>query len=316
MNFPFDAAASDAVVDEQDVDVAARDGLPLRGTLYTPHASPDARVAVVFNTGGGLAMSRYRHFLRFLAAEGFPLLAYDYRGVGASRPARLRGFEAGLEDWSAYDQAGAIDWMRARYPAAQVCGVSHSIGALVACGAPNAAALARIALVAPHTGYWGDYATAWKAPMTLWWHAAMPAIARVVGYFPGRALHLGDDLPLRFALQWAGRRTPAFRPATRGPYAARAAALLEHLRTLAVAVMAVGISDDGFAGPSGIARFIAAIPRAAVVRSELDAQRLGRGAIGHFGFFSRRHAALWPIVSGFLRSPVPEDVRGAQRPAR
>ena len=43
----------------------------------------------------------------------------------------------------------------------------------------------------------------------------MPAVTALLGYFPGRALRLGDDLPRGVAMQWARRRAPFVR---RGPH--------------------------------------------------------------------------------------------------
>ena len=169
-------AAGERIVDEEPVALRARDGYALAATLFRRRGQAAADDAVVFNAGGGLSSARYLHFIRFLAAEGFPTLAYDYRGVGRSRPAKLRGFVAGIEDWAEYDQAAALDFLRARHPRARLASVSHSIGGLVACAAPNANELAQMVFIGPHTGYFGDYATAWKWPMALMWHAVMPLL--------------------------------------------------------------------------------------------------------------------------------------------
>lgn len=307
----MNAVAGQRAVDEERFELPARDGYRLAATLFVRHGHDDPADVVVLNAGGGLSSARYVNFVRFLAAERYPTLCYDYRGVGHSRPAKLRGFHAGIEDWAEYDQAGAIDFLQARYPRARISSVSHSIGGLVACAAPNASALAQMIFISPHTGYWGDYGTAWKGPMTLMWHVAMPMISRAVGYFPGTRLGLGDDFPLHFALQWAGRRTPEFAldPATAEGVRGRAA--LQRIGALRVPCMAINISDDPFASEVGVRRFLFAFPHAPVVRAEIDAKALGRGRIGHFGFFRRRHAALWPMATRFLR-PVSIAAAGDQ----
>jgi len=258
---------------------------------------------VLFNAGGGLAIRRYRHFLRYLASEGFPVLAYDYRGVGSNRPTRLRGFDAGLEDWAEFDHAGAIDDIRTRYPNARLTTISHSIGGLVSCSVPNGADQGRIVLIAPHTGYWRDYQTAWKVPMTLMWHGLMPLVSRIVGYFPGSRVGLGDDFPLRFALQWSSRTAAEFQVDTRD---ARVWTLLGNAEVLMSPVLVVSFSDDAFASRAGVSRLLSLIPRAPVERCELDARRLAR-RIGHFGFFSRRNQALWSMIPHLLERMPARD---------
>jgi predicted alpha/beta hydrolase len=299
VNAPGEASLHVPDVEEHRLRVPARDCYPLAATLYVRAGQVDPEDVVVFNTGGGLAARRYAHFLRYLAGEGLPVLAYDYRGVGGSRPERLRGFVAGLEDWAEYDQAGVIDFARERYPRARLSSVSHSIGCLVACTAPNASMLHQMVYIGPHTGYWGDYRPPWKWPMALAWHVLMPLVARACGYFPGAALRLGDDFPLRFALQWAGRRRGEFAVSSESDI--RAARLLDECKSTRVPALALTFQDDSFVGDIGATRFLRVIPEAPVVRRHLARPTQFKASIGHFGFFVRRSIRLWPIVVRFLR---------------
>jgi predicted alpha/beta hydrolase len=295
--------AAHAAVVEEPVVVSARDGYRLAATLYRGAGDDAPDDVVVFNGGAGLAIDRYRHFLRFVAASGVPVLAYDYRGVGASRPARLRGFDAGFDDWADLDHPAAIEFVAARFPGARLAGVSHSIGCLVACSAPNAPALRQMVYIGPHTGYWRDYRAPWRWPMALVWHVAMPALTRLVGYFPGRRIGLGDDLPLRFALQWAQRTTPEFGvERDGGKVAGRDARLLENARSLRVPALAITMFDDAFVSEHAVSRFLQLIPKARVTRRRVGRDEAGGRPIGHFGFFGRRHAALWSIVTTFVRN--------------
>lgn len=291
-------------VEERSVEFPAHDGYVIAGTLYRRVNDLDPPDVLLFNGGAGLAVRRYRHFLRFLAGNGYPTLAYDYRGVGASRPARLRGFKAGLEDWSEFDHPGAIDDILTRYPSARLTTISHSIGCLVSCSAPNGADQGRMVLIAPHTGYWRDYAPGWKLPMAVMWHGVMPLVARIVGYFPGSKLRLGDDFPLRFALQWAGRTTAEFREQTGDM---RVWTLLGFAESLCARILVMRFSDDAFASAAGVSRLLKTVPHARTELLELDARELHR-SLGHFGYFSRRNAPLWEHVCAFVRETTDEHV--------
>jgi predicted alpha/beta hydrolase len=258
---------------------------------------------VVFNAGGGLSSLRYRHFLRFVAGEGIPVLAYDYRGVGMSRPDRWRGFDAGIEDWCELDQSSAIEALRTRFPEARLATVSHSIGCLIAAAAPNAPTLHQMVFIAPHTAYWGDYLQPWRWPMALMWHVLMPAAARMFGHFPAARLGLGDDLPRRVALQWASRRTPDYRPGSAGGDPTREAVVLDRVARLNVPALVVSIADDAFAPEIAVRRFLMGIPEVPIVRRVVDAGATG-GAIGHYGYFRRANVDRWRIIARFLR-PAP-----------
>jgi len=294
------AAAADGVV-ESRIEVTASDGYAIGAVLYEREETPEPADAVVFNAGGGLSSLRYRHFLRFLAREGLPVLAYDYRGVGMSRPAHWRGFDAGIEDWCELDHVAAIEAMRARFPRARLATVSHSIGCMIAAAAPNAPTLHQMVFIAPHTGYWGDYLQPWRWPMALMWHVLMPATARLVGHFPASRLGLGDDLPRRVALQWASRRTPDYRPGAAGGDTARETVALDRMARLEVPALVISIPDDAFAPEIAVRRFLMALPSTPMVRRVIPIQDLQR-SIGHFGCFRRTHSNQWAAVTRFLKT--------------
>jgi predicted alpha/beta hydrolase len=89
------------------VEFAARDGYRLAGTLYRPR-SPNRR-AVLFQAAAGVKQEYYGKFAEYLASRGFAALTFDYRGIGRSRPAKLRGFKARMRDWAELDIGGALD---------------------------------------------------------------------------------------------------------------------------------------------------------------------------------------------------------------
>lgn len=257
-------------------------------------ASPQ-RVAVV-HCGAAIPASRYRRFAGFLAASGVPTLVYDYRGIGLSRPRALRGFRAAIEDWAEYDCGGAIAWLRSRYPQAEMVGIAHSIGALLVGGAPNSNEQDRLILIGGHTGYYGDYHPRYRMAMTAVWHALMPAITLVFGYFPARRLGLGEDIPAKIALQWASRRSPDLRPSGIGPGYARVQTLLDRCAELQRPALVISVSDDAFATDGGVKRLLSYYPRLfPLQRIEFTPADAGTRRIGHFGLFGRRAgAALWP----------------------
>ena len=225
-----------------------------------------------------------------------PVLTYDNRGIGASRPARISGFDAGIEDWSEHDCAAAIAWLRSRYPGSELVGIAHSIGGLVLASARNAESLARFVLVAVHTGYYGDYHARWRLPMTLMWHGLMPALARLCGYFPGRMVGMGSDLPRRFAGQWARRTTPAIRYEGE-----RFDACLARGRSVRGAALALTFTDDGFATDRGTRRLLELFPKIEAQHRVIAPRDAGLGRIGHFGFFrGSAEKSLWPIAGDWV----------------
>ncbi|MFL6572914.1 MAG: alpha/beta fold hydrolase [Burkholderiales bacterium] len=274
------------------VQLRAQDGYELAGTLHAADGAQAAPRVAVVHCGAGIPASRYQNFAAFLAGAGMPTLTYDYRGIGRSRPGTLRGFAGEVEDWSEYDCTAAIAWLRARFPDAKIVGIAHSLGAWLVGGAGNAAEQARLVLIGGHTGYYGDYRPLYRLPMAVLWHAVMPAMTRLVGYFPGRRLGLGEDIPAKIALQWAARRSPQLGRAVSD----RARMLLERCASLERPALVVSVSDDAFATPAGMQRLMTYYSRLFPLQHlRFTPADAGVRRIGHFGFFGRRvGAVLWP----------------------
>jgi predicted alpha/beta hydrolase len=132
----------------------------------------------------------------------------------------------------------------------------------------------------------------------------MPALTRLVGYFPGRRLGLGEDIPARAALQWAARRSPELRPVGTGSDDIRTRRLLDRCASLQRAALLVSISDDAFATPSGNARLMGYYPGLSpVTHLHFTPAEAGVRRIGHFGFFTRRAGPpLWPRLLAELEA--------------
>jgi predicted alpha/beta hydrolase len=279
---------------------SALDGYELGGTLFSTYSGGEPRTVVLFNCGGGITASSYAGVARYLAAQGYPTLTYDYRGIGASRPSSLRSLRAGNEDWSEYDCGGAIAELRKQYPICEIVAIAHSFGAFLVGGAPNVAEISRFVFIGAHTGYFGDYLRRYRLPMTAMWHGVMPVLTRVVGYFPGRVLRLGEDIPRHVARQWATRRTAEFDP-NHAEDAARARAWISRHHTVAGAALVIQIADDAFATEAGTNRLLALYPRLQVTHERVTARNAGMKRIGHFGYFRRRaEVVLWPRIVAFL----------------
>jgi len=191
----------------KDVELFARDNLPLGTRSWALPGSPIASGVALINAGAGIAGGYYDGFAAFFAESGIPTLVYDYRGIARPRPSPLRGFQTSVEEWRSKDCAAALQWLSDRYPGARRIVVGHSIGGLVTGFVTNAALIDQMLLGGAHTGYWRNYAAGARPFMFLLWHTVMRVVTRVVGYFPGRRLRLLEDLPKGVALEWAARRT-------------------------------------------------------------------------------------------------------------
>lgn len=281
----------------------AADGYELGAELHAAARPGHPRRVAVIHCGAGIAAARYRHFAHFLAEWGISVLTYDYRGIGASRPARLQALQATTSDWVEYDAAAAIAWLKSRFPSDLVLGISHSIGALALAAAPNAAEQDLLVFISPHTAYYGDYRRRYRIPMALLWHAVMPMVTRRLGYFPARRLRLGEDLPAGVALEWARRRSPDLRAAGAPGEGERSRRLLDRAAALNRPALALTVSDDAFATPAAAERLLSYFPGLRAEKLTLSPLEANVARLGHFGFFRREAGALlWPRLLSLLDS--------------
>jgi predicted alpha/beta hydrolase len=273
--------------------IPARDGYALAATLHEP-AGPPAVVAVV-SSATAVKQTYYQRFAAFLAGQGVATLTFDYRGIGGSRPASLKGFAAALQDWGARDLAGAIDWLTDRYPQARPFVVGHSIGGQLVGLADNNHRLAGLVGVGAQSGDW----RLWSRPRRYWlafaWGVLVPALTRLCGYLPGRKLGLGADLPAGVALEWARWcRSRGYVGAHLGK------TVPDHFDDFRGRLLAYSVADDALAPRAAIEALLSLYTRACVQRRHVEPSAVGVSALGHFGFFRPECAGLWLDLARWL----------------
>jgi predicted alpha/beta hydrolase len=299
-----------ASVHSGDLILAATDNYPLAARLWASSEVQRPGAVALINAGAGIGSGYYDRFARFLAESGVPTLVSDYRGIGKSRPRSLRGFAGSVEDWGSKDCTAVLEWIGKRFPGARRIVIGHSVGGFVTGFVTNGPIIDRMLLVGAHTGYWRDYAARARPGMYLLWHALMPALTRVVGYFPGRRLHLLEDLPAGVALEWANRRKADFWWNLRGedgePDSARIENAVSRFMAIRAPTLALRFTDDVFATEAATGRILALYQNCPATRIVVGPADVGGQKIGHFGFFrSRFRDTLWPRAVEWLRAEDP-----------
>lgn len=276
-----------------ELSILAGDGYKLAATVYTPETSNGR--AVVVNSAMGVKRGYYHKYATFLASRGFAVLTYDYRGVGGSRPASLRGSTIRLRDWGMHDQTAAIGWMREQYPHDKLLIVSHSVGGQILGLTPQNQYVAGMLGVASQSGYWQGWPGWRKWYMFAVWHILIPGLT-LIGYFPASKVGLGEDLPAGVAREWArGGRNPRYILGFFGGTAD------DHYANFKGIFRSYSIEDDTFAPEQSVDALIPFYPNARSERLHVKPADLGVNAIGHFGFFREKFAdMLWVESADWL----------------
>jgi predicted alpha/beta hydrolase len=274
------------------VEFAARDGYRLAGTLYRPR-TPNRR-AVLFQAAAGVKQEFYGKFAEYLAARGFAAFTFDYRGIGRSRPAKLRGFKARMRDWAEKDIGGALDYLARATHGARLIGIGHSFGGQAFGIVPGNERYAAAMTVGAQSGYWKHWRG--KSRLGMWFltHVLLPGMSRLCGYLPARIFGQGEDLPAGVAIEWASWcRHPGYIVGALGAQDAYA--------RFAAPIRAYAIADDSYAPPAAVEAFLGFYPNAVRQLERVDPAQAGGGPIGHFGFFRERFKdTLWKDAADWM----------------
>ncbi|QDF98035.1 alpha/beta hydrolase [Azoarcus sp. DD4] len=299
---------------------AAADGYVLTGTVWRhPQAATPPRPVVIINPATSVRAGYYARFAAWLNGHGFDVLSYDYRGIGASRPPSLKGFEAGWIDWGRLDFEAALQYVAAEFPGQPVQVVAHSVGGFLIGLAASSHRISRVFTMGAQYAYWKDYARDRRLGLLLKWHVAMPALTRLFGYFPGGRLGWLEDTPRGVVRDWIAPH-PRFEDNwKRGPLRlsdAERTELVARFAALRGATLAVSLADDEFGTVPAIQRLLRYYRNSATTHLHIRPADVGQAAVGHFAFFhSRFEHSLWKIPLEWLRhGRLPPDAPGEVLP--
>ncbi|MFC5302732.1 alpha/beta fold hydrolase [Azospira restricta] len=287
------------------ISFVAADGYPLQGFCWRHAAADVARPVVVINAATSVRCRYYARFAAFLHEHGFDVVTYDYRGIGESRPASLKGFAAGWIDWGRLDFEAALQYALANFPGQPLQVAAHSVGGFLVGLAPSSHRIARVFTMGAQYAYWRDYARHKRIGMFLRWHVFMPALTALLGYFPGARLGWLEDTPRGVVRDWTARH-PRFEENWRGGDVrlgeAERRELVERFAALRADTLAVSLSDDEFGTVAAIQRLLAYFRNSPRTHLHLTPEAVGEAQVGHFAFFhSRFEPSLWRIPLEWLQ---------------
>ncbi|KTC37991.1 alpha/beta hydrolase [Pseudomonas sp. ABAC61] len=278
----------------------AADGFMLGGFAWRQPLADPQRPVVIICAATSVRCRYYVRFADYLFAHGFDVMTYDYRGIGESRPASLKGFKASWSDWGTLDFEAMLQRAQREFPGQPIDVVGHSFGGCAAGLGSSAGQIRRIATMGAQFAYWRDYAPQERWRMLGKWHLAMPLLTRLYGYFPGKRLGWMEDTPAGVVRDWSTAH-PRFegRPSGRKVAAQRNGGLFGHV---SAPILAISLSDDPFGTEAAIERLLGYFHNSPRTHLRIRPQDIGETAVGHFAFFhSRFETRLWPIILGWLR---------------
>lgn len=272
----------------------AADGYRLAATAFAPAAPNGAAVAIAGGTG--IPRRFYAKYAADLAARGYAVITFDYRGVGDSAPARMRGFAARMSDWGRLDIDAALASARSRFAPRRLFVVAHSAGGQLLGLAPAACGIDGAVFVSSQSGYWRYWTGRDRLRLLVLWRALIPAACAVVGHYP-KALGLGEALPAGVARQWARwGRDPRY-------LFGDTSLDLANYQRFDRPLLALSFADDAAYAPRrAVEALLREYPAAHAEHRAVDPAARGLPRIGHFGFFRETARPLWDETAAWLEA--------------
>lgn len=269
------------------LDIGASTGcLALR--RCTPVDQP-VQAQVVIAPALGVHQQFYQPFAQWLAAHGYAVTTFDYRGHGASLHGRLRDARANLLDWAA-DCAAVAAQARQAAPQLPLYWVGHSVGAQLPGMSQPALPLDGLLVVASGSGYWRDNAPPTRRKVLLWWYGIAPVLTALYGCWPGKRWGLIGDLPAGVLWQWRQWCLhPEYAIGVEGEGIRRAYAAAGY------PLHALSMEDDEMMSWRSLVALMEWYSQSPQSVERVRMQDVPQGRIGHFGFFrAAMEGSLWP----------------------
>lgn len=274
-------------IEAQTIVFSAADGYPLSGTMYAaenPHAS------IVISSATGVPQGFYRRFAEYAAEQGFQILSFDYRGIGASAPKSLKGFRMSYLDWGRHDLSSAIDLLAKQDLPLYMIG--HSYGGQALGLTRNHQLVDAMQCFGTGAGWHGYMPWREKMKVQVIWNIVFPPMAAVKGYLPWSKLNMGADLPVDVYRQW--------RKWCKNPTYFFADPELQDLKKqfaqVQTPIFALSALDDDWALPASRHAFMQHYSNAPMQFIDLKAQDYALNSIGHMGYFRKGAEQLWDQV--------------------
>jgi predicted alpha/beta hydrolase len=274
--------------------IAASDGYRLAITLYPGDSN---HTVVLINSATAVPRRFYQRFASWLQQHGWTAVTYDYRGIGDSKPASLRGFGARMRDWAFLDMTAMVDWVSSELSPGRMFAIGHSFGGQALGLIENASRIDAMVGVSAQSGYWAVQGGREPARVRVIVTVLIPLLSRLVGYFPWSWFASGADLPKHVALEWAGWcRQPNY-------LLDDESLPLERYARFNAPVLAYSIEDDDWGTRRAVDAMMRAYPE--VTRRHIAPADYGLPRLEHMGFFRDGSQPIWQQVVEWLDGIVP-----------
>ena len=271
------------------IDILTEDHYSLAAHLFEPQISNQK--VLLINSATGVKQQIYFSVAQFFADQGFTVITYDYRGIGLSKPDKMRGFEASMRVWGTTDYKALTDYIKSNFEDYKKYCLGHSVGALILGMNPDSEIFEEFIFVGTQNAFVGNLRLKTKIEAYLGFGIVQPLFTLLLGYFPASWFGLGESLPSGSAFDW---RILILNKKSTNNLLEKSADFSKKLRQK---VLVIWAEDDAWLTEKGVKSLLEnTYANLRPTYRHIYTSESEKGEIGHVNFFRSYNRKLWKIL--------------------
>lgn len=273
----------------KSIDVSTEDNYPLSVHLFEPKESNGKLILI--NSATGVKQQIYFSFAQFFCDQGFTVITYDYRGIGLSKPKKMKGFKASMRVWGTEDYKALTNYIKTNFQGYQKFCFGHSLGALILGMNEDSKMFEGFFFVGTQNAFVGNLKFKTKIEAYLGFGIAQPLSTKILGYFPGNWFGLGESLPAGSAFDW---RTLILNKRSTNRLLEK---VKDNSKELTQKVFVIRAEDDAWLTEKGVRSLLEdTYPNMRPTYRLVKTSESEKNEIGHINFFRSYNRKLWNII--------------------
>ncbi|MCD9853555.1 alpha/beta hydrolase [Epilithonimonas sp. JDS] len=273
----------------KSTDVLTSDNYTLSVHLFEPQ-NPNDKLLLI-NSATGVKQQIYFSFAQFFAEQGFTVITYDYRGIGLSKPKKMKGFQASMRIWGTVDYRAITNYIIINFPDYRKFCLGHSLGALILGMNADSKMFEELVFVGTQNAFVGNLKFKTKIEAYLGFGIAQPLSTKILGYFPGNWFGLGESLPAGSAFDW---QTLILNRKSTNKLLEK---VKDYSKDLTQKVFVIRAEDDAWLTEKGVRSLLeGTYPNMKPTYRLIKTSESEKNEIGHINFFRSYNRKLWNII--------------------
>lgn len=269
--------------------ITTQDQTVITGYLFL--SEQDHHKLLVINSATGVKQQVYFSFARYFAEKGFTVITYDYRGIGLSKPKKMKNFKASMRIWGSEDFKAVTEYVKLHFKNYKKYCLGHSVGALILGMNKNSDIFEEFVFVGTQNAFVGNLKFRTKIEAYLGFGIVQPLTTALLGYFPAHWFGLGESLPKNCAYDW---RTLILNRKSTNQLLDK---IDDYSKTLTQKVLVIRAEDDVWLTEKGVKSLMKdTYPNLKPVYRLIQTAESEKGEIGHVNFFRSYNSKLWNII--------------------